>query len=382
MARSEGYRVGRLRRRRGRKVERRQVVFIVALAGVVAFAAVVGAVRLADWIIGGGEEPRKDGYLALLTFDEGVEGTLPSAVLVLRDAADGSLTLFTVPRSLLLESPGGEYVLAGDMLASGQLKGDLERLLGTTIHFTYKMSSADLQKLAASDGVWAALERPVKLDVEGAQRGYEGRVSVPSALIGALLGAEGKTGADESGMQDALMRGVLDAAALQPEAERARLVDAVVTSARGGQRSYLRDILTDATGGEATVERLPSSGRTSLGEFAYHPDGARIMAEITRRAPGFDAPVTVLVRNGSGELGVGEAVAEKLAELDVELPTPGNADSFDYARTEILTGSDTLRVAEDIRAILGRGVVLDGSDLGPTTIMVIVGDDLKAKDLQ
>jgi LytR cell envelope-related transcriptional attenuator len=382
VARTEGYRIGRLRRRRDRKVQRWQLVFLAVLAGAVAFAAVLGAVRLADWIIGGKEEPRKQGYLALITVDEGAKDGQPSAVLALRDASDGKLTLFTVPRSLLLESPGGEYVFAGDMLASGQLAGDLERLLQAKIDFTYKMTSDQLATLAAGGDVWASLEHPVSLEVGGAQRGYKGRVDVPNTMIGTLLGAEGKTGADESAMQDALLRGVLDAAALQPEADRRRLVGAAVSAARGGDKSYLREILTAAADGHATVERLPSSGRTALGQFAYHPDGARIMAEVTRRVPGFDAPVTVLVRNGSGELGIGQAVIDKLAALNVDLPPAANADSFGYARTQILAGADALQAAEKVRAILGRGVVLDGSDLGPTTVMVIVGKDLKAKDLQ
>jgi len=39
-------------------------------------------------------------------------------------------------------------------------------------------------------------------------------------------------------------------------------------------------------------------------------------------------------------------------------------------------------VAGEVRAILGRGVVLEGDGLGPTTVVVIVGKDLTAKDLQ
>jgi hypothetical protein len=35
-------------------------------------------------------------------------------------------------------------------------------------------------------------------------------------------------------------------------------------------------------------------------------------------------------------------------------------------------------VARDIRAILGRGVVLDGPGLPDGTVQVIVGDDFKA----
>jgi hypothetical protein len=382
MARAEGYRAGRLRRRRDRKVQRWQVVFLVALAVAVAFAAVAGAAHLAGWILGEDEPDRRDAYLALITFGEGEGGRLPSAVLALRDASDGSVSLYTVPRSLLLERPGGEYVLAGDMLASGELGSDLERLLDADIDLRYRLSYADLEALVARDQVWAELEEPVQLWVDGVERGYKGRAAVPSAQIGTLLGAEGENGADEAAMQEALMRAVLGSVALQPEADRKRLIGDVVAAARGKERRYLREILTTATDRDAELQRLPSFGKTALGQFVYRPDGARIMAEITRRAPGFSAPVTVLVRNGSGELGIGDLVAERLAVLDVALPEPANADSFDYRKTQILAGSDALRAAQDVRAILGRGVVLDGNELGPATIVVIVGRDLTAKDLQ
>ena len=88
--------------------------------------------------------------------------------------------------------------------------------------------------------------------------------------------------------------------------------------------------------------------------------------------------MTVQVLNGSGKVGVGEAVVERLASLDVNLPGPLNADSFSYRQTQILAGADTLPVARDIRAILGRGVVLDGPGLPEGTVQVIVGDDFKA----
>ena len=35
-----------------------------------------------------------------------------------------------------------------------------------------------------------------------------------------------------------------------------------------------------------------------------------------------------------------------------------------------------------IRPILGRGVVLNGADVAPDTVLVIVGDDLEAEDLK
>lgn len=107
------------------------------------------------------------------------------------------------------------------------------------------------------------------------------------------------------------------------------------------------------------------------------------MAQVTRWVPGYQSKFTVLVRNGNGDAGVGKLVVQRLAGLDVNLPTPGNAPSFDYSETQILAGSDSLAVAEDVRAILGHGVVLAGGDtVPPTTIVVIVGKDLRIKDLR
>ena len=88
------------------------------------------------------------------------------------------------------------------------------------------------------------------------------------------------------------------------------------------------------------------------------------------------------MRNGSGRVGVGQAVAEQLAILDVNLPAPTNADTFDYRQTQILAGSRALPVAEDIRAILGRGVVLDGADVPPDTVVVIVGADTELEPIK
>ena len=135
-----------------------------------------------------------------------------------------------------------------------------------------------------------------------------------------------------------------------------------------------------ATSGAAAVELFPSSTRVAEGQFAFVPQPEEVQAAITRRSPAYDAAVTVQVLNGSGRVGVGEAVVQRLAGLDVNLPEPLNADSFSYAQTQILAGAETLSVARDIRAILGRGVVLDGPELPEGMVQVIVGDDFKAQE--
>ena len=59
-----------------------------------------------------------------------------------------------------------------------------------------------------------------------------------------------------------------------------------------------------------------------------------------------------------------------------------NAASFNYADTQILAGAKAFGLANQVRGILGHGVVLTGNGLPDTTVVVIVGKDLKAKDLQ
>jgi hypothetical protein len=381
MARASGYRVGRLRERRKRRLQTWEVVVLVVLAVAVAFGAVLGAARLADWIMGPPKQAHKTGYLGLIVVGQGEAGRQPSIYLALRDATTKKVTLFTVPRSLLLTAPGGEYVFAADMVGT-DLKSDLERLLRVKIDFAWRLPYAALDRLAGRDEVWADLEDTATLTVNGAQRGYKGRVDIPAGSVATLLSAKGKTGADESAMQDALTRGVLDAAALQPDQTRRQSIAAVVAAAGGGEKQYLSEVLGALTNGDPVVERIPSEGQTAMGQFAWRPVPEQIMAQITRRVPGYQAPYTVVIRNGSGEAGIGQAVADRIASLDVNLPPVANASSFDYQRTQILAGAKALDVAQEVRAILGRGVVLDGSRLGPTTIMVIIGKDLSAKDLQ
>jgi hypothetical protein len=381
MPEGKGYRIARLRRRRRGRIERWQAWVLYGLAVFVAFAAVLGAWYVADRLIGSGPEPRPAGHLTLLQVTPG-KGEAPiAAALAVKDAA-GGVSLFVVPRDLLLEGPNGEYVFAGDSMAAGTLKQDLERVIDVPVDAAFTVPADALRQLAGADSLPLSLSRPVTLDVAGAQRTYERETDVPAADLAALFAATGASGYDTAVMQEGLWSAVLRMAALRPAAERRRAIGAAAAQARGpGDRWYLRDGLKALTSGETTVERVPSHSRVAEGQFAFVPDAEGVMAEITRRAPAYRSRFTVLVRNGSGEVGVGDAVRSRLAVLDVNLPAPGNADSFDYRKTEILAGRGALRVAEDIRAILGRGAVLDGGDLPPNTVVVVVGRDLKAANL-
>ena len=382
MRERKGYRADRLRRRRRTKAERWQAWILYVLAGVVAFSAVLGAWYVGAHLLGGGQTAIKPGYLTLITLTDD-SGRPQAAALAVKDAADGTHTLFVIPRDLLLEGPNGEYVFAGDALAGGTLKQDVERVINAPVDAVYSIPLGTLPELAGSSVLQVALSRPVKLVLDGEERVYKDGAAIPAADVPALFAAAGPSGTDSADMQEALWRAALESAAFRPDVERARAVGAAVASSTGTHDiRYLRDTLRGLTSGGPTVAGIPSTSRVAEGQFAFVPDPEGIMADITRKAPGYRGRAIVLVRNGSGTVGIGEAVRQRLSVLDVDLPPSANADSFAYRTTQILAGRGALAVAEDVRAILGRGVVLDGADLPSNQVVVIVGRDVRLTDLE
>jgi hypothetical protein len=375
MPATKGYRSDRLRRRRRSKVERSQAWLLYVLAAAVAFAAVLGA-----WYVSGRfskEEPvaEKSGYLAAIQLTVPDQDAPVAALLVVQDPGGGDPGVYLVPPDVLLEGPNGEYVFAADSMAAGQLAGDLGRVVNAPIDAVYTVPASEVARWAGAGAFQLELEQPVSVDVDGHTLVAEDGGSIAAADLPAVLAVEGGSREDVTALQTALVKAAIDAAALRPEDERRGLVSASPSPLAG---PALSEVLARITEGSAVVELFPAGTRVAEGQFAFVPDPEEIQAGITRRSPAYHAAVTVQVLNGSGKVGVGQAVVERLASLDVNLPGPLNADSFSYRQTQILAGADTLPVARDIRAILGRGVVLDGPGLPEGTVQVIVGDDFKA----
>ena len=250
-------------------------------------------------------------------------------------------------------------MFAADAMAQGVLAQDLGRVVHVPVDAVYTVPVAKLASWAGGGDLQVKLEQPVSVDVAGDTRMIKDGDLVAAADLPGDLHVARQQPPDLTELQASLVQAVLDAAALRPAADRGLLAG---TSPSPQAGPALSEVLARITSGDAVVETSrPDPGRR--GKFAFVPDAEEIMAGITRRSPAYHADVTVEVRNGSGKIGVGEAVVERLASLDVNLPAPLNADSFSYEQTQILAGADTLPVARSIRAILGRGVVLDGADL-------------------
>lgn len=383
MAKSrEGYRSQRLQKRRSRRLQSWQAVVLYSLAAVVAFGAVLGAVRLSRHFINDKKVRENPNYLALVTVGVGESQRRAVAGLLVHDESAATVTFFTIPRSYLFTAERGEYVMGEDAMVSPDASAYIARLAGVPVDYVLNLSYTDLTLLTGGSDLFVRLSRPVTVELEGAPRTLEGDFSLSRDDVAAVLSASAESGPDEALLQQAILEAAFKAAALQSPEKRDAAVNDLAAQATGLSPDEARKVLGDLVGGRLGVERLPSRGVVSQGQFAYRPDPEQILARITRRSPSYDAPYTVVVENGSGEAGVGQLVAERLAVLNVDLPAVRNASSFDYRETQILAGADAVGVAQDVRAILGRGVVLSGSDLPNDMVVVIVGQDLKAKDLQ
>jgi hypothetical protein len=377
-----GYRVDRLRRRRRGKTQRLQTWVLVTLAVIVAFVAVLGAWYAATRWLGSAPQAKPAGALTLLQLTEPGSHAPVAAALVVRDTTTGSSALYVVPRDLLVQGPHGEYVFAGDAMAAGTLKEDLGRVVGAPIDAAYTIPADSLVRLAGAQQLQLTMADPASVQVAGAERRFQDGALVPAADVPSLFAAAGPTGYDASRLQEALWSALVGAAAVRPAAELKPALAGVAAASGSIDTAPLTAALQELASGQAPVARFPSDSQVSEGQFAFTPNADQVMAEIRRHSPSYRSRYTVLVENGSGEVGVGKAVAGQLAVLDVNLPPVVNADTFDYRQTRILAGRNALRVAEDVRAILGRGVVLDSSAVPADSVIVIVGADTRLNETQ
>lgn len=125
---------------------------------------------------------------------------------------------------------------------------------------------------------------------------------------------------------------------------------------------------------------LPGSAQTIGGASYWVPSEPNLKEAVNRILLGRHNMVNVMVLNGNGTSGIAAEVAGLLRSDDYYVSKVGNADRYDYARTEVipLTGRD--QAAQALADLLG-GKVAEASALPSTIgatdadIVVIVGMD-------
>jgi hypothetical protein len=86
--------------------------------------------------------------------------------------------------------------------------------------------------------------------------------------------------------------------------------------------------------------------------------------------------VPVIVLNGNGVPGIGEAVAERLLPGGFRVAVSQNASDFDHPETLIVVGSsDDVGLAGRVRDLLGVGSVSVSVGSGIAPVTVVIGKD-------
>jgi hypothetical protein len=265
---------------------------------------------------------------------------------------------FTVPFDLTLTVPGQGEATAGDVA----------RLGGETL------------RVAVSNtfGAWAEHYAVLDLDALAAavDRGGDVRVQVP----GFYMTRAGDLGPGASQLGGDQVAALLEVKEEGGEARWASVVQALLRRpVRLGEGDLSE---TDGLGGVSRVLRgargagiasFPTRSVAGSVTVPLQPD----LDQEVQRVFGFVAPVPVIVQNGVGVAGLGEAVAAELLPLGFRVVLSQNAEPFGYERTRVVANGDAaVADARRIREALGVGRVgVSQVPSGIGDITIIVGED-------
>ncbi|MBI2238325.1 MAG: LCP family protein [Actinobacteria bacterium] len=345
-----GRRAARSRRRRGGAM--------AALAALAALAVVAASGLV--WLVrgsGGSGSPPPTGPSRLLVL--AVRADPEPLVAIVGARGEPEPAAVVVPAGMFLTIPGqGDGTVADAAALPGpSLAATLSNAVGAWI---------DHYAVAGEAGLAGMVDRAGGIRVELAAPTGPSPSAPPTAtlsgeqVVGYLSGTEGAERLER-------WRRVLDGLLAEPVAvEASDLADVddldtvagFLAAARGADAAALP--VTEVTGGLL----LPDE------------DAVRALMAAAFGVPD-RAPVPVIVLNGSGAPGVGQAVAEALVPSGFRIVDSGNAASFDHRITSILAATeDDLAAAERVRDLLGVGeVTVSGLPSGLGDVTIVVGRD-------
>lgn len=401
----------------GRRAQRRQQRRRSSLARVAGFVALTLAVALAgigtiellrddptppsDDVAPPSDTPPTDRQptLVLATFDEAQPGARASLVVVLAyDHVDQQGTILLVPTSTVADVPGHGLLPVGEAFAFGRgplLDATLDNLLGV-----------DLDHVAAvSEQGWASLftrvggltvdvpERLVDRQEDGAAelRFAAGEQYLDGPRLAELLVFQERSETELSRLTrvQLVLTGLLQVLHDDPEAVTALFEDGAPMLDTPADPATVRQLLTDLAAAQAEgrvdVRTLPVEPIGSGEVDTYRLDTERAQQLVAERFAG-SVPTTASsagrlleIRNGNGEPGIGQHVAQLLLPAGFRVVLTGNADSFDHATTKIVIYRDTpeqLAIAREIRDVLGVGdISVSRVPQSVVDVTIVVGDD-------
>ena len=384
--------------RRRRRRRRRQLV--AALVGLLALIAVGFAVYLAA---SSPEppttaEPERRTQSTLLFQVRAANGEAGASALLARDPEDTTGAAVLVPSQVLVTVPGTGSLSLGAALRSAPVESSrdaLSDLLGVTIDHGWVVTPDVLVSLVdALGGV------PVEVDVQVVRDGTVVLSPGQQDLDGAraleflLYLAPGEQEQSRVARLQEVLDGLVNvlprtAAELTPVLQGLNAERSVSTLPPPGLAEYLIGLATADEAGQLQYDTLPVIPiETGGGVTAFRVDPARLDVLVDRLlAPSVPEGVReggnrVLVLNGVGTPGLGEAVRAKLAPAGFVFVGSRNAPEFGVTATQVLVPEATpeaqalgTRVAQAI-GVPPTSVVTQ--DFGTVAdVVVLVGEDFR-----
>lgn len=394
-----GYVPGRGRRaearRRRKQRQRRLVAVVVALL-------LVTAAALTWWLVPRAPEARPDvaeqgrTQRTLLLQVRGADGSAAASALLAHDEPSTTGAVVLVPPQVIVDVPGAGSTAFGQALAAGDPNGSrnaLADLLGVQVDASWVLAQEAFVALVdALGGVTVEVDVPV---VQGTSVVVpQGTQTLPGAAAFAFLTflAEGEPEQSRLARVQEVLDGLLEALPDDPAAVAEQIAALGDGSQASEPASTVADLLLgledDTAADQLQYDVLPvipidpGGGVTS---FRLNAEAARALVDraLAQSVPAGERQSgnRVLVLNGVGTPGLGDAVRAKLVAADFVFVASRNAESFGYQATQVLVPEATpeaqalgTRVAE----ALGVAPDVRQADLGSIAdVVVIVGADFQ-----
>lgn len=392
---------GRSSRRARQRRERRQ--HQVRLIGAVLALLALLAAAFAVYLAASDPEPpappasQPGAQRTTLLQVRGADGVGTAGALLAHDEAEQTGAVVLIPPQVLVNVPGTGSMPFGRALAAGSPQGSrdaLSDLMGITVQDTWVVTPPALAALVDALGGVA-----VDVDVQVVQDSAVLLAAGPQRLDGAkalqLLGhlAPGEQEQARLARVQEVLDGVLTAlpasageltpvleAMGEPSVSSAPLpeladllVDLAATDDEGGLQYDVLPVIAVEPGGDVTAFRADTAALTSLVDRLLAGSVADGSREGSNR---------VLVLNGVGTPGLGEAVRAKLVPAGFVFVGSRNAARFGYAATQVLVPEATPEgqaLGERVAAALGLpDAQVATQEFGTSAdVIVLVGADFR-----
>ncbi len=382
-------------RRQRRKHRGRLVAVLVTLLAVAAAAFAVWLAADAPEVPTVAEPPEARTQSTLLLQVQPPDRTAAASVLLAHDPDEGTGAGVLVPPQVLVNVPGTGSLPFGRALSIVDAQGSrdaLSDLMGVTVDDGWVLPTESLSALVdALGGIPVEVDVPVVREQTVILNVGEQRVDGSRALD--LLRYLGPEEQEQSRL--ARVQEVVDGVVRSLPQDPVELAALLGTLGQGSVSTLeppaLADFLLGLAGADAdgqlqydTLPVIPID--PGGGVTAFRIDAARLTPVVDRLLadsvpPGVrDGGNRVLVLNGVGTPGLGEAVRAKLAPAGLVFVGSRNAPEFGYATTQVLVPEATQEgkaLGERVAAALGVPATSVGAqDFGTVAdVVVLVGAD-------